>query len=65
VTAQPDRFEDHDWRGVTGAFSFDADGDAAKPVLCSVGRGGRFEYLPSPAPAAPAGTGAHAAGLRP
>lgn len=38
-----------DWHGVTGAFSFDPEGDAAKPVLFSVVRGGRFEYLPAPA----------------
>lgn len=34
------------WRGVTGAFSFDEGGDAAKPVIFSIVRGGRFEYLP-------------------
>lgn len=33
------------WSGVTGAFSFDDAGDAAKPVIFSVVRGGRFEYL--------------------
>jgi branched-chain amino acid transport system substrate-binding protein len=37
-----------DWRGVTGAFSFDEAGDATKPVIFSVVRGGRFEYLPAP-----------------
>jgi branched-chain amino acid transport system substrate-binding protein len=49
-----------DWHGVTGSFSFDKDGDAGKPVLFSVVRGGRFEYVPSPAEA-----GTRAAGLRP
>jgi branched-chain amino acid transport system substrate-binding protein len=47
------------WHGVTGAFSFDEAGDAAKPVLFSVVRRGRFEYLPS------GGDGARAADLRP
>lgn len=37
-----------DWRGVTGAYSFDEAGDSAKPVVFSVVRGGRFEYLPAP-----------------
>ena len=59
------------WPGVTGAFSFDEGGDAAKPVMFSVVRGGRFEYLPAPSPASPAsptsptGAGARAVGLRP
>lgn len=60
------------WRGVTGAFSFDERGDAAKPVSFSVVRGGRFEYLPAgapaPAPASPippTGAGARPAGPRP
>ena len=35
------------WSGVTGTFSFDAAGDAGKPVIFSVVRGGRFEYLDS------------------
>lgn len=35
------------WQGVTGVYSFDDAGDAAKPVLFSVVRGGKFEYLPS------------------
>lgn len=48
------------WHGVTGTFSFDDAGDAAKPVLFSVVRGGRFEYLPSAQPG-----GARAADLRP
>lgn len=38
------------WSGVTGKFSFDAAGEATKPVLFSIVRGGGFEYLPSPAP---------------
>lgn len=42
------------WPGVTGAFSFDEAGDAAKPVIFSVVRGGRFEHLPAGAPASPA-----------
>jgi branched-chain amino acid transport system substrate-binding protein len=59
-----------DWRGVTGTFSFDEEGDAAKPVIFSVVRGGRFEYLPSPAPTPPAptpptGAAARAVGLTP
>jgi len=59
-----------DWRGVTGAFSFDEGGDAAKPVSFSVVRGGRFEYLPAPAPAAsgltaPTGAGTRAVRLAP
>jgi branched-chain amino acid transport system substrate-binding protein len=37
------------WRGVTGVFSFDEGGDAAKPVIFSVVRGGHFEYVPAPA----------------
>lgn len=53
------------WRGVTGAFSFDEGGDAAKPVIFSVVRGGRFEYLRAPAPASPTGGGSRAVGLRP
>lgn len=53
------------WRGVTGAFSFDEGGDAAKPVMFSVVRSGRFEYLPAPAPASPTEAGARAVGLRP
>lgn len=48
-----------DWHGVTGTFSFDDEGDAAKPVLFSVVRGGHFAYLPSPT------AGAHADGRRP
>jgi branched-chain amino acid transport system substrate-binding protein len=51
-----------DWRGVTGAFSFDEGGDAAKPVIFSVVHSGRFEYLPAPLSAT--GGGARA-GLRP
>jgi branched-chain amino acid transport system substrate-binding protein len=54
-----------DWRGVTGAFSFDDGGDAAKPVIFAVVRGGRFEYLPTPAPASPSGAGGRAVRLRP
>jgi branched-chain amino acid transport system substrate-binding protein len=52
------------WAGVTGAFSFDERGDAAKPVIFSVVRGGRFEYLPAPAPASasPTADGARAVG---
>ena len=53
-----------DWHGVTGAFSFDEGGDAAKPVIFSVVRGGRFEYLPAPA-ASPTGTGARTVRLGP
>jgi len=45
---------------VTEAFSFDEGGDAAKPVIFSVVRGGHFEYLPP----SPTGAGARA-GLRP
>lgn len=38
-----------DWRGVTGTFSFETNGDTVnKPVILSVVRGGRFEYLPTP-----------------
>lgn len=40
-----------DWHGVTGTFSFDAEGDAAKPVTFSIVRAGRFEYLAAPPPA--------------
>jgi branched-chain amino acid transport system substrate-binding protein len=40
----------HDWHGVTGTFSFDAEGDAAKPVTFSIVRSGHFEYLPAPRP---------------
>ncbi|HET9626834.1 MAG TPA: ABC transporter substrate-binding protein [Kofleriaceae bacterium] len=40
-----------DWHGVTGTFSFNPEGDAAKPVLFSVVHGGHFEYLPAPAAA--------------
>jgi branched-chain amino acid transport system substrate-binding protein len=50
-----------DWRGVTGAFSFDQDGDVAKPVVFSVVHDGRFEYLAAPGPPA----GAPAVGRRP
>lgn len=56
------------WRGVTGEFSFDEGGDSAKPVIFSVVRGGRFEYLSAPAPASPTpptGTGARAVEPRP
>jgi branched-chain amino acid transport system substrate-binding protein len=42
-----------DWHGVTGAFAFTPEGDAAKPVLFSIVHGGRFAYLPSPPPASP------------
>jgi branched-chain amino acid transport system substrate-binding protein len=48
------------WIGVTGAFSFDDGGDAAKPVRFSVVHDGRFEYLE-----APREPGAPAVGLRP
>jgi branched-chain amino acid transport system substrate-binding protein len=48
----------NDWRGVTGAFSFDKEGNAAKPVIFSVVHDGRFEYLPSP-------VGADTVGQRP
>jgi branched-chain amino acid transport system substrate-binding protein len=41
------------WHGVTGAFSFDDAGDAVKPVIFSVVHAGRFDYLPTPASAAP------------
>jgi branched-chain amino acid transport system substrate-binding protein len=61
-----------DWRGVTGAFSFDEGGNAAKPVIFSVVRDGRFEYLPAPAPAPapdsptpPTGAGARGGGPPP
>jgi len=50
---------------VTEAFSFDEGGDAAKPVIFSVVRGGRFEYLPVPAPASLIGAGARAVEVRP
>jgi branched-chain amino acid transport system substrate-binding protein len=53
------------WRGVTGAFSFDDQGDAAKPIIFSVVRGGRFEHLPSPATAASIQSSGRAAGLPP
>jgi branched-chain amino acid transport system substrate-binding protein len=53
------------WPGVTGTFSFDEGGDAGKPVLFSVVHGGRFEYLPAPALAAPSGAGTRGVGLRP
>jgi branched-chain amino acid transport system substrate-binding protein len=53
------------WPGVTGAFSFDEGGDAAKPVIFSVVHNGRFEYLPAPAPAPSTGAGAGAVGLQP
>lgn len=45
------------WRGVTGVFSFDASGDqASRPVVLSVVRNGRFEFLPPRGlPAAAAG----------
>lgn len=45
------------WNGVTGSFTFDAEGESAKPVVLSVVRGGRFEYLPfqASAPAALSG----------
>lgn len=45
-----------DWPGVTGTFSFDEGGDAAKPVIFSVVHDGRFEYLPAPATASSTGT---------
>lgn len=58
-----------DWRGVTGAFSFDPEGDSAKPVNFSIVHGGHFEYLPPPTAAAPpaappAPTATKAVGLR-
>lgn len=34
------------WPGVTATFSFDESGDAATPVVLSIVRQGRFEYLP-------------------
>jgi branched-chain amino acid transport system substrate-binding protein len=48
-----------DWGGVTGPFSFDEGGDAAKPVIFSIVRGGRFEYLPSPSPSPAGAVGLH------
>jgi branched-chain amino acid transport system substrate-binding protein len=39
------------WPGVTATFSFDENGDAATPVILSVVRSGRFEYLPWRGPA--------------
>jgi branched-chain amino acid transport system substrate-binding protein len=36
-------------RGVTGSFSFDDAGDGDPPIVLTVVRNGRFEYLPSPA----------------
>lgn len=57
------------WPGVTGTFSFDDGGDAAKPVGFSIVRDGHFAYLPAPAapgsPAPATGTGARAVGVRP
>jgi branched-chain amino acid transport system substrate-binding protein len=38
------------WQGITGAFSFDANGDLAdKPLVKMVVRGGRFDYVPEQA----------------
>jgi branched-chain amino acid transport system substrate-binding protein len=49
------------WRGVTGVFAFDENGDLPeKPILMSVVRGGRFEYLAPTDPARAASTGAPA-----
>jgi branched-chain amino acid transport system substrate-binding protein len=56
------------WPGVTGVFSFDDGGDSAKPVIFSVVRNGRFEYLPAPGPASPTpptGADARPGGPRP
>jgi branched-chain amino acid transport system substrate-binding protein len=39
------------WPGVTSTFSFDESGEAATPVVLSVVRRGRFEYLPWQEPA--------------
>ncbi len=37
----------HDWRGVTGAFTFDSMGNlVGRPIAKMVVRGGAFEYLP-------------------
>ena len=61
-SADPERVAEalhatRDWRGVTGPFTYDAQGDLpGKPIITVVVRGGRFEYLgsgPAAAPAAP------------
>ncbi|HEX8246390.1 MAG TPA: ABC transporter substrate-binding protein [Longimicrobium sp.] len=45
------------WNGVTGPFTFDADGDLpAKPITLITVRGGRFEYLGGGGSAVPAET---------
>ncbi|MBK7536603.1 MAG: ABC transporter substrate-binding protein [Myxococcales bacterium] len=57
------------WHGTTRVFSFDEAGDAAKPVIFSVVRDGRFVYLPATAtpasPTPPTGSGARDGKLSP
>lgn len=44
----------HDWRGVTGSFTFDSAGNlVGRPIAKMVVRGGEFVYLPDSTPAGP------------